>query len=218
MSLIDLIGFTFEASKTTLGIFFLTLLFGLPLGLLLALGRMSKLWFIRKPIQIYNLIMRGTPLILQLYLIYFAIPRFCMSQGIDFKLDRFVAAIIGFSLNYAAYFSEIYRGGIQSIPKGQYEAATVLGFSKYKTFFKIILPQVVKQIIPPMSNEFMTLVKDTSLAYVIGNAEIFLFATDQMATSGKMMPLIVAGGFYLLMNIVVERVFVISEKRLDYYR
>lgn len=214
-ALTKLIGFMLEASKTTLGVFFLTLLFGLPLGLIISLGRMSKLSIIRIPVQIYLLVMRGTPLILQLYFFYFGIPNL-FGNGI--KLERFWAAVLGFSLNYAAYFAEIYRGGIQSIPNGQYEGATVLGFTKTQTFLKIILPQVLKRIIPPMSNEFMTLVKDTSLVHAIGVAEIYLFATNQMANTGSIAPLVVAGVFYLLMNMVVEKGFSVAEKKLDYYR
>lgn len=218
MSVMTLIGYMLEASKTTIGLFFLTLLLGLPLGLLLAVGRISKHRIISWPIQMYNLVMRGTPLMLQLYIVYFGIPIATKALALDIKVDRFGAAVVTFALNYAAYFAEIYRSGIQSIPKGQYEAASVLGFSKWQTFSKIILPQVIKVILPPMSSEFMTLVKDTSLSSVIANQEILLFARDQMSSAGSLRPLVVAGGFYLVMNIIIERCFSVYEKKLNYYK
>ena len=145
--------------QATLTLFFLTLIFGLILGMIIAKGRMSKLLIIQMPIRFFLLIMRGTPLILQLYGFYFGLYYIA-----GLSLDRMTAAVIGFSLNYAAYFAEIYRSGIQAIPKGQYEAAKVLGFNRSQTFFKIILPQVVKIITPSLGSECMTLVKDTSLA------------------------------------------------------
>ena len=202
-----------EASKTTLAVFFLTLLFGLPLGLLVCAGRMSKIPVIRYPIQLFLLIMRGTPLILQLFFFYY-LPYYIVGA----TLPRFWAAIVAFALNYAAYFAEIYRGGIESMPKGQYEAAAVLGFSRGQTFFKIILPQVIKRILPPMSNEFMTLVKDTPLAQVIGVAELFRLATSTSTRVFSTVPLVVAGVFYLVMNTIVAKGFSIAEKKLDYYR
>ena len=156
--------------------------------------------------------MRGTPLILQLMFFYFA-PYYIFKA----TLPRFWAAILAFTLNYSAYIAEIYRSGIESIPVGQYEAATVLGFGKTETFFKIILPQVVKRIIPPFSNELMTLVKDTALAQVIGVAEIFKLAGATMSSQFSTVPLIVAGVFYLVMNTVVERFCFYLEKKLDYY-
>lgn len=217
-NVLQMLPFMVEPAIMAIKIFVLTLVFGLPLGMILALGRMSKIAIIRYPIQFYNLIMRGTPMILQLYLIYYQIPKWIQMYSPDFRFDRFTAVIVGFSINYAAYFCEIYRGGFQTIPKGQYEAAAMLGFSKQQTFFHIILPQVVKQIIPPLGSEFMVLVKDTSLAHVIGVAELYLFSTNQMATRGSMTPVVVAGIIYLIMNWVVERGFISLEKRLDYYR
>lgn len=202
-----------NASATTLEIFFLTLLFALPLGLIVSFGRMSKFWIINMPVRFYLLIMRGTPLILQLFFFYFA-PYYMFGM----KLDRFHAAILAMALNYAAYFAEIYRSGIESMPKGQYEAATVLGFTKTQTFFKIILPQVIKRILPPMGNEFMTLIKDTALVTVIGVAEIYQLATDMMSKQFSMVPIIMAGVFYLVMNSVVSKGFHIAEKKLSYYR
>ena len=216
-SVISLLPYMVEPTITAIKLFFLTLLFGLPLGMMLALGRMSKLAIIRYPIQFYNLVMRGTPLILQLYLIYYQIPQWIQMYHPEFRFDRFTAVVVGFSINYAAYFCEIYRGGIQGIPKGQYEAAKMLGFTKKQTFFRIILPQVIKRILPPLGSEFMVLVKDTSLAHVIGVAELYLFSTNQMATRGSMTPVVVAGVFYLIMNWIVEKGFLVLEKRLSYY-
>ena len=197
----------------TLIIFFLTLVFGLTLGLVLALGRMTRFKIIQLPVRFYLLIMRGTPLILQLYGFYFG-----LNLLLGIRIERTMAAVVGFSVNYAAYFAEIYRSGIQAIPNGQYEAAKVLGFSKAQTFFKIILPQVVKIILPPMGSECMTLVKDTSLAHVIGVMEIYVVAANNMSRSRGMEYLIVAGIFYLIMNMIVSKVFGILEKRMSYYR
>lgn len=197
----------------TLIIFSLTLIFGLTLGLVLALGRMAKFKIIQLPIRFYLLIMRGTPLILQLYGFYFG-----LNLLLGIRIERTMAAVVAFSLNYAAYFAEIYRSGIQAIPNGQYEAAKVLGFGKVQTFFKIILPQVVKIILPPMGSECMTLVKDTSLAHVIGVMEIYVVAANNMSRSRGMEYLIVAGIFYLIMNMIVSKVFGILEKRMSYYR
>lgn len=197
----------------TLIIFFLTLVLGLTLGLVLALGRMTRFKIIQLPVRFYLLIMRGTPLILQLYGFYFG-----LNLLLGIRIERTMAAVVAFSLNYAAYFAEIYRSGIQAIPNGQYEAAKVLGFGKAQTFFKIILPQVVKIILPPMGSECMTLVKDTSLAHVIGVMEIYVVAANNMSRSRGMEYLIVAGIFYLIMNMIVSKVFGILEKRMSYYR
>ena len=197
----------------TLIIFFLTLVFGLTLGLVLALGRMTRFKIIQLPVRFYLLIMRGTPLILQLYGFYFG-----LNLLLGIRIERTMAAVVAFSLNYAAYFAEIYRSGIQAIPNGQYEAAKVLGFGKAQTFFKIILPHVVKIILPPMGSECMTLVKDTSLAHVIGVMEIYVVAANNMSRSRGMEYLNVAGIFYLIMNMIVSKVFGILEKRMSYYR
>lgn len=202
-----------EASAVTLQVFFLTLLFSLPLGLLVASARMSKRKLVQMPIRFYLLIMRGTPLILQLIFFYF-VPAQLFGAG----LPRFWAAILAFTLNYAAYFAEIYRGGIQSISFGQHEAAAVLGFSRGQTFFRIILPQVIKNILPPMSNEFMTLVKDTALAQTIGVMEIFRLANTSASKNFSTLPIFVAGLFYLIMNTVVSKGFSVLSKKLDYYR
>ena len=211
--ILKLIQQMLEASGTTLGVFFLTLLLGLPLGLLVCMGRMSKLHIIKEPVKVYLLIMRGTPLLLQLMFFRYA-PYYLF--GIT--MPKFSAGILAFTLNYAAYFAEIYRGGIESIPCGQYEAATVLGFGKAQTFFKIILPQVIKRILPPMGNEFMTLVKDTSLVQVIGVAEIYKLASQTMSREFTVVPLVVAAVFYLVMNMVVSKAFAVAEKRLQYYK
>ena len=197
----------------TLEVFALTLVMALPLGLLVALGRMSSKKWVSEPIKLYILIMRGTPLMLQIMFIYFA-PYYIFNENID----RFAAAIIAFSLNYAAYFSEIYRGGIASIEKEQYEAAAVLGFTKAQTFFKIILPQVIKRILPSTSNEVITLVKDTVLVQVIGISELFRFAQNSANRHFSTTPLLIAGIFYLIMNWVVTKVFHTIEKKLNYYR
>ncbi len=202
-----------EGTVVSLEIFFLTLLFSLPLGLILCLGRMSKLKVIQLPVKLYLLIMRGTPLMLQLVFIFYGLkPLF----GI--QVDRFPAAIIAFSLNYAAYFAEIFRSGMESIPKGQYEASKVLGLSKPQTYFTIVLPQVVKRILPAMGNEFITLVKDTSLAKVISVVELMKVTTDFVNSAVSVVPFVVAALFYLIMNGVVTAGFGFAEKKLDYYR
>lgn len=201
-----------EGSLVSVEVFSLTLLFSLPLALPVALGRMSRNRLLRVPVNLYILVMRGTPLILQLIFVYFA-PYYL------FKLsyDRFTAVIVAFAINYAAYFAEIYRGGIESIPKGQYEAAKVLGFTKSQTFFRIVLPQVVKRILPAMANEVITLVKDTALAQTIGVAELFRVAQNASARRFSTMPIFVAGAFYFAMNWAVSALFIKFEKRLAYY-
>ena len=202
-----------QGTLMTLRIFFSTLVFALPLGLLVSLGRMSKIKIINWPVRLFILIMRGTPLMLQLLFVFYGLkPLF----GI--QLDRVIAAQVAFALNYAAYFAEIYRGGIESIPDGQYEAAKVLGFNKKQTFFRIILPQVVKRIIPPMGNEFITLVKDTSLAQVIAVVELLKVTNNWVSSAVSMVPFVIAAVFYLVMNGVVTRCFTVAEKRLSYYR
>lgn len=202
-----------EATLMTLRIFFITLIFSLPLGLLVALGRMTKVKVINLPVRFYILLMRGTPLMLQLLFIFYGFkPIF----GI--QLDRVLSAEVAFVLNYAAYFAEIFRGGIAGIPRGQREAAKVLGFTRRQTFFRIVLPQVVKGILPPMSNEFITLVKDTSLAQVIGVVELLKTTSDWVSSAVSMVPFAIAGVFYLVMNAVVTRCFTVAEKHYNYYR
>lgn len=210
---VKLLGQLGHASLTSLAIFFLTLLLALPLALPVALARMSRAKPLAAITNAYLLIMRGTPLILQLIFVYFA-PAWLFGL----RIDRFIAVIIAFTLNYAAYFAEIYRGGIASIPVGQYEAAQVLGLTKGQTFFKIILPQVVKRILPATGNEVITLVKDTALAQTIAVAELFRVAQNVAARQFSTMPIFVAGLFYFTMNWVVARLFARAEKKLDYYR
>lgn len=197
-------------------IFFLTLLFSLPLGLLISFGRMSKNPFVNGISKFYISVMRGTPLMLQLIVVYFA-PFYVFGIKIGSSY-RLIAVIIGFVLNYAAYFAEIYRSGIQSMPVGQYEAATILGYSKAQTFFRIILPQVIKRILPPVTNEVITLVKDTSLAFVLAVTEMFTIAKQVAAKQTTVIPLMVAGLFYYVFNLLVAYVMERIEKKLDYYR
>ncbi|ADG81302.1 amino acid ABC transporter permease [Thermincola potens] len=213
-SFLNLIGLLAGGALTSLQIFFLTLLFSLPLGLLVAIGRLSTKKWISNPIKWYISVMRGTPLLLQIWFVYFT-PSYILP---GFSLDRFIAAVIAFSLNYAAYFAEIYRGGILSIPRGQYEAAAVLGFTRTQTFVRIILPQVIKRILPPVSNEVITLVKDTALVTVLGISELFRVAKNESSRIFSTTPIFVAGLFYLIMNWAVEKVFHTLERRLGYYR
>lgn len=199
----------------TAEIFFLTLLFSLPLGLVVSFGRMSKNPVIRGITKFYISVMRGTPLMLQLLVVYFA-PYYLF--GLNLKGYRFPAIIIAFAVNYAAYFAEIYRGGIESMAVGQYEAAKVLGYSKAQTFFKIILPQVCKRIMPSVTNETITLVKDTSLAFVLAQAEMFTMAKQIAAKETSMVPLMAAGLFYYIFNFLVAFVMERIEKSMNYYR
>lgn len=200
----------------TAAIFFLTLLFSLPLGLIFSFGRMSRSIALKSVSKFYISVMRGTPLMLQMIVVYFA-PYYVFGVRIASGY-RFIAVIISFVLNYAAYFAEIYRSGIESIPKGQYEAAEVLGYNKTQTFVKIILPQVIKRILPPVTNEMITLVKDTSLAFVLTEVEMFTAAKQIAAKETSILPLMAAGLFYYLFNLVVATVMEYVEKRLDYYR
>ena len=212
-ALLKLIASMQDGFVNTLTIFFLTLVFSIPLGMVLALLRMSKRRVVSTPVSLYILIMRGTPLMLQIFAIYFAIP---MLLGQN--LDRMAATILAFSLNYAAYFAEIFRGGMMSIPVGQHEACQVLGFTKLQAFFHVVLPQVAKRVLLPVSNEVITLVKDTSLANIIAVSELFRAAKNEASRTASVEPLFVAGLFYLLMNGVVTLVFGYLTKRFDYYK
>lgn len=205
-----------EGLLESVKIFTLTLLFSLPLGLLVAFGRMSRNWLLRNFMRIYISIMRGTPLILQLMVIYFG-PFYIFNITLP-KGYRFFAVIIGFVINYAAYFAEIYRAGIESIPVGQYEAAKVLGYSKAQTFVKIILPQVIKRILPPVTNEVITLIKDTSLAFAISYSEMFTVAKAIAAAQTNMTAFIIAGIYYYIFNFIVAYIMEWIEKKLSYYR
>ncbi|MGN0728983.1 amino acid ABC transporter permease [Treponema sp.] len=202
-----------QSSCVSLEVFFLTLIFSVPFALLICFGRMSSVKIVSGITNVFLLIIRGTPLMLQLIFVYFA-PQMIFNVG----FDRFTAAIVAMSVNYAAYFAEIYRGGIQSISQGQYEAAKVLGFTQCQTFFRIIVPQVVKRIIPPMGNEVITLVKDTALVQVLGVAELFHVAQTQSGRLVSVMPLFIAGVFYFFMNWAVSKSFDFMEKKLDYYK
>lgn len=200
----------------SLWIFILTLVFSLPLGLIVSFGRMSKNVVLRTIVKIYISIMRGTPLMLQLLVVYFG-PYYLFGMSIGGNY-RFTAIIIGFSVNYAAYFAEIYRSGIESMPAGQYEAAQLLGYSKSSTFFRIILPQVMKRILPSITNEVITLVKDTSLAFSLAYAEMFTIAKQIAASQTSFVPFIAAGVFYYIFNLVVALIMEQIEKSMSYYR
>ncbi len=202
-----------SGTLVSLRVFVLTLLFSLPLGFVVAKGRMSRIGILRGVVNLYIQIMRGTPLILQLIFVYFA-PYYVI--GVSY--DRFTAVIVAFVLNYSAYFAEIYRSGLQSIEKGQYEACKVLGFSKAHTFFFIVLPQVIKRILPALGNEVVTLVKDTALAQTIGVSELFRVAQNASSRTFSTMPIFIAGIFYFVMNYIVSKVFDLAEKKLSYYR
>ena len=202
-----------QGAGVTLSIFFLTLLFAVPLGVLFAQARMSKHAVLRAPTSLYIYLMRSTPLMLQIMFVYFLLP-----QILPFKVDRFSAVIFAFVVNYAAYFAEIFRSGIQSIPAGQYEAAKVLGYTKTQTFFCIILPQVVKRVLLPMTNEIITLIKDTALASTVAVVELMTIAKKQVSSSSSVEPYLLAIVFYLVRNGVAEQLCKLAEKRLSYYR
>ncbi len=204
-----------EGMVHSFAIFTLTLLLSLPLGLLICFGRMCRFPPLQLLCKFYISIMRGTPLMLQMLAIYYG-PYFVF--GIKLTISyQFYAVIIAFSINYAAYFAEIYRSGIQSIPIGQYEAAQVLGYSRAQTFFKIILPQVIKRILPAVTNEIITLVKDTSLAFAIAYTEMFTIAKRIVAMNTTMLPFVIAGLFYYIFNLAVAFAMEKLEKKLDYY-
>ena len=216
-----------EGFGVTIKLFALTLIFALPLGLIICFGSMSKLGFtvrlrgVRRQIcpistlvKTFVWIIRGTPLMLQLIVIYYG-------PGLMFEWDllpRFTAVLLAFVINYACYFSEIYRGGIESIPRGQYEAGQVLGMTKSQIFFRVVLMQVVKRIVPPMSNEIITLVKDTSLSRIIAVYEIIFMAQSFIKSAGLIWPLFVAGAFYLIFVGVLTIIFGKVEKKLDYFK
>ena len=205
-----------EGFLVTVQIFVLTLLFSLPLGMLVAFGRMSRCKIIKLIAKLYISVMRGTPLMLQIIVVYFApYYMFRMKMGPGY---RFPAVIIAFVINYAAYYAEIYRSGIESMPNGQYEAAQVLGYNKAQTLIRIILPQVIKRVLPSITNETITLVKDTSLAFTISIAEMFTVAKQIGAAQTSVMPLLAAGIFYYVFNLIVATVMEYIEKRLSYYR
>ena len=205
-----------EGLLVSLGIFAITLLFSLPLGLLVAFGRMHKNPLISGIIKIYISFMRGTPLMLQLFMVYYG-PYYIFKVSLH-PGYRMTAVYIGFILNYAAYFAEIYRSGIQSMDRGQYEAAEILGYSKMQCFFRIILPQVWKKILPSITNEVISLVKDTSLAFSISVMEMFTQAKALSSSQSSMFPLIMAGGLYYIFNFVVAFIMEQMEKKMAYYQ
>jgi len=199
---------------TTLEIFGLTLLFAIPLGLIICFGSMTKFAPLRYLVKTFIWIIRGTPLMLQIIIIYYG-PGLMFGWGL---LDRFIAVMVAFVINYACYFSEIYRGGIESIPRGQYEAGQVLGMTKSQIFFKVVLLQVVKRIVPPMSNEIITLVKDTSLARIISVYELIWAGQVFIKSDGLIWPLFYTGVFYLLFSGILTLLFGYIEKKLSYFR
>lgn len=201
---------------TSVLIYVLTMAFALPLALPLAFARLSRRRAVRLPAAAYISFMRGTPLMLQILVVYFG-PWYLLRIQIDFSYKMY-AVIIAFVLNYAAYFAEIYRAGIESIPVGQREAAQVLGYTKPQAFFRVVMPQVVKRILPPMTNEAITLIKDTSLAFAIGVMEMFTYARQIASAQKSMMPLAAAAVFYYVFNLAVASLMGRFEKRLAYYR
>jgi polar amino acid transport system permease protein len=197
---------------TTLKVFFLTLILSIPLGVLVAVGRLSKIKPLVALVELYIWVMRGTPLLLQIIFVFFGLP----IVGITF--DRFPAAILAFVLNYAAYFGEIFRGGIESIDKGQYDAAKVLGFTPAKTFTRINLPQMIKIVLPSVANEVITLIKDTSLVYVVGLGELLRAGKIASNRDVSLVPLVVVGVFYLVLTAVLTAIFQKLEEKYSYFQ
>ena len=215
MSLMTMIMKMSEGLGKTCAIFFLTLLFSLPLGMIVALLRMSRVRVVSAITRFFINILRGTPLMLQLLAVTYG-PYYLF--GTTVARNKLIPVVIAFSINYAAYFAEIYRGGIESIPVGQYEAAEVLGYSRFQTFMRIILPQVIKRIMPSVTNEVVTLVKDTSLAFTVSYQEMFTIGKQIANSQTSFTPFVVAGVFYYVFNVVVDYVLGRIEKRRDYYR
>ena len=215
MSLMTMIMKMSEGLGKTCAIFFLTLLFSLPLGMIVALLRMSRFRVVSAVTRFFITILRGTPLMLQLLAVTYG-PYYLF--GATVARNKLVPVVVAFAINYAAYFAEIYRGGIESIPVGQYEAAEVLGYSKLQTFLRIILPQVVKRIMPSVTNEVVTLVKDTSIAFTVSYQEMLTIGKQIANSQTSFTPFVVAGVFYYVFNAIVDYVMGRIEKRLDYYR
>lgn len=214
MSLLVIMQKMAEGLTKTNAIFFLTLLFSLPLGMIVALMRGSKFKPVSAVAGFFISILRGTPLMLQLIAITYG-PYYLF--GISVSRNKLIPVVIAFSINYAAYFAEIYRSGIESIPVGQYEAATVLGYSKTQTFFKIILPQVIRRILPSLTNEIVTLVKDTSMAFTVSYQEMFTIGKQIANSQTSFVPFVVAGVFYYVFNALVSFVMRRVEKAMSYY-
>ena len=215
MDLITMLKTMLDGMGGTCAIFFLTLLFALPLGMVVALLRMSKVKVISSITRAVISVLRGTPLMLQLIAVTYG-PYYLFELPV--AKNKLIPVVIAFAINYAAYFAEIYRSGIESMPVGQYEAAKVLGYSRVQTFFRIILPQVIKRVLPAVTNEMITLVKDTSLAFVLTVTEMFTIAKQIAAAQASVMPLMAAGVFYYIFNLVVAVVMEHVEKKLNYYR
>ena len=215
MSLWTMIVSMAEGLERTCAIFFLTLIFSLPLGMGVALLRMSRNKVVANATRFVISVLRGTPLMLQLLAVTYG-PYYLF--GIGVARNKLIPVVIAFAINYAAYFAEIYRGGIESIPLGQYEAANVLGYTKTQTFIRIILPQVVKRIMPSVTNEVVTLVKDTSLAFTVSYQEMFTIGKQIANSQTSFMPFIVAGVFYFVFNAIVDYGMGRIENRLDYYK
>lgn len=215
MDIATMTGMLIQGFGVSLKLFMLTLIGAIPLGIPVALARMSRLRPLALLARAFVSVLRGTPLMLQVFAIYFS-PYYVF--GIQLTPDsKWHVCVVAFIINYAAYFAEIYRSGIQSIPRGQYEAAEVLGYSSGQTFFRIVLPQVAKRILPAMGNEVITLVKDTSLAFSIGVAEMFSTAKALVASQVSMVPFAIAALFYWVFNFLVKIALGVLEKKLDYY-
>ena len=215
MSLMTMIVKMSEGLGKTCAIFFLTLIFSLPLGMIVALLRMSKLKIVSAVTRFIITVLRGTPLMLQLLAVTYG-PYYLFGAAVS--RNKLIPVVIAFAINYAAYFAEIYRGGIESIPVGQYEAAAVLGYTKVQTFMRIILPQVIKRIMPSITNEVVTLVKDTSMAFTVSYQEMFTIGKQIANSQTSFTPFLVAGVFYYIFNVIVDYVMGRIEKRLDYYK
>ena len=199
----------------TMGLFFVTIISAMPLGLCLAFASKSRFWISRAPVRFFVFIMRGTPLLLQLYFFYYGLPNIPF-VGQFLTMQRFPAACLTFALNYAAYFCEIFRGGLLSVDKGQYEAARVLGFTRLQTTFKIVIPQMIKVVLPAVSNETITLVKDTALAASIGVIEILHLAKNQVNSLLNVTPLFIAALFYLFFNFILTKMFGLAERKYNF--
>lgn len=215
MKLITMINLMLEGMGGTCAIFFLTLLFSLPLGMVVALLRMSKNKVVSNVTRAIISVLRGTPLMLQLIAVTYG-PYYLFQFSVS--KNKLIPVVIAFTINYAAYFAEIYRSGIESIPVGQYEASEILGYSKVQTFFRIILPQVIKRIMPSVTNEVVTLVKDTSLAFTVSYVEMFTIGKNLANSQTSFVPFVVAGVFYFLFNAIVDFVMGKAEKSMNYYR
>ncbi len=215
MTLINIIIKMSEGLEKTCAIFFLTLLFAIPLGMIVALLRGSKFKIISSIARVYISVLRGTPLMLQLIAVTYG-PYYLF--GISVSRNKLIPVVIAFTINYAAYFAEIYRSGIDSMPVGQYEAAQVLGYTKTQTFFKIILPQVIRRILPSLTNEIVTLVKDTSMAFTVSYQEMFTIGKQIANSQTSFVPFVVAGVFYYVFNAIVGFVMGRVEKKMSYYK